>query len=86
MSMDAIFDAIPTKVSAEMNEALNRDYTNDEIKKALFQMGPTKATGSDGFPALFYQNHWDLLEEDIYVLQSKDFSWALIFQMALATS
>lgn len=64
-SLDAILEAIPVKVNEEINEALCQDYTNDEIKAALFQRGPTKAPGPDGFPALFYQNHWELLEEDI---------------------
>ena len=64
-SMDAVLDAIPAKVTAEMNKALLQDYTNEEIKTALFQMGPTKAPGPDGFPAIFYQKHWDLLEQDI---------------------
>jgi hypothetical protein len=64
-SMDAVLDAIPVKVNSEMNEALNQEYTNEEIKSALFQMGPTKAPGPDGFPAIFYQRHWDLLEQDI---------------------
>jgi hypothetical protein len=45
-----------------MNEILVKEYTNEKIKTALFQMGPTKPPGHDGFPALFYQTHWDLRE------------------------
>lgn len=53
VSIDAVLEAIPEKVTEEMNEALCREYTNDEIRTALFQMGPTKALGPDGFPTFF---------------------------------
>jgi len=36
---------------------LSKDFTVDEIKEAIFQMGPTKALGPDGMNALFYQNY-----------------------------
>jgi hypothetical protein len=65
LSTDAVLDAIPCKVSPEMNADLTKEYTNEEIKAALFQMGPTKAPGPDGFPALFYQTHWEFLQEEI---------------------
>jgi hypothetical protein len=48
-----------------MNSNLTKPYTDEEIKAALFQMGPTKAPGPDGFPALFNQNHWSFLKDDI---------------------
>jgi hypothetical protein len=60
-----VLDAIPQKVTAEMNESLNLSYTDEEIRVALFQMGPTKAPGPDGFPALFYQTHWEFLKIEI---------------------
>lgn len=33
--------------------------------KALFQMVPTKALGPNGFPALFYQQFWDIVKGSI---------------------
>jgi hypothetical protein len=64
-SLDAVLHSIPCKVDESMNVDLCKPYMDEEIKFALFQMGPTKAPGSDGFPALFYQTHWDFLKEDI---------------------
>ena len=48
-----------------MNERLTRPVTADEVKSALFAMGPSKAPGADGFNAGFYQRHWELTEKDL---------------------
>jgi hypothetical protein len=36
VSMDVVLDAIPRKVTDEMNTDLTKEYTNKEIKAALF--------------------------------------------------
>lgn len=64
-SIDVVLDAIPPKVTVDMNESLCKAYSDEEIKMALFQTGPTKALGPDGFPGLFYQTHWEFLKDEI---------------------
>lgn len=64
-AMEEVLDAIPSKVDDRMNERLCSTYSDEEIQAALFHMAPTKAPGPDGFPALFYQTHWDLIKHDI---------------------
>ena len=48
-----------------MNQSLLRDYTDEEIKLALDSMGELKAPGTDGMPALFYKQFWDIVGTDV---------------------
>jgi hypothetical protein len=64
-NMDELLNLVQPVVSGQMNETMDRVYTEDEVKLALFQMAPSKAPGVDGFTAGFFQRHWDLLKQDI---------------------
>jgi hypothetical protein len=44
-----------------MNEELQKPYTTEEVRKALFMMGANKAPRPDGLTAGFFQFHWEML-------------------------
>jgi hypothetical protein len=62
------------KITEEMNHQLCKEFTDQEIADALFQMGPLKAPGTDGFPARFFQKHWDTLRADVVLAVKKFFT------------
>jgi hypothetical protein len=52
-------------VSLQMNDEICRDFTDEEISDALFQIGPLKAPGTDDFQSRFYQRNWSTLKEEV---------------------
>ncbi|KAM5551745.1 hypothetical protein ABKV19_026542, partial [Rosa sericea] len=44
---------------------MSRNVTGIEVKNAMFNIGGLKAPGADGFPALFYQKHWNICASEI---------------------
>ncbi|KAL9672487.1 hypothetical protein QQ045_028738 [Rhodiola kirilowii] len=59
------FEIIPKVVTEEMNEALNAPFTEGEVKRALYQMNPSKALGLDEFSDMFYQCNWDTVGPEV---------------------
>jgi hypothetical protein len=46
------------QVSPEENESLIADFTENEVREAIFQMEHNKAPRPDGFPTELYQVFW----------------------------
>jgi hypothetical protein len=44
-----------SQVSEIANNFLTSEYSEEEVRKAIFQIEHNKAPGPDGFPAEFYQ-------------------------------
>jgi hypothetical protein len=63
--MDELLALVPERLDNSARVNIDKDYTEEEIKMALFQMHPSKAPGVDGFTAGFFQRHWDLIREDL---------------------
>lgn len=53
-----IFRDFPQRVTEEINADLTKEVTDEEIRKAVFDIGPHKAPGPDGFTGIFYQQFW----------------------------
>jgi hypothetical protein len=64
-NMQEVLDVVPVKVTKWMNSSLLKPFEEQEVKDALFQMFPTKAPGTDGYPAHFFQTLWDLSGEEV---------------------
>ena len=63
--MEECLNTVPQRMTTAMRVELSRPYTVEEVKAALFQMGPTKAPGPDGMNALFYQKFWHIVGNDV---------------------
>jgi hypothetical protein len=65
LSHTSITDLVQEKITEEMNDQLCKEFSDEEISDALFQIGPIKAPGPDGFPARFYQRNWVVVRAEI---------------------
>jgi hypothetical protein len=52
-------------VTEMMNEHLTAEYTVEEVKNALDNIGDFKAPGVDGMPAIFYKKFWGTVGDDV---------------------
>eukprot|EP00253_Pinus_taeda_P002537 PITA_02537 len=56
---------LPKGITQEINESLNRDIEEEEIRKEIWTLQPDKSPGPDGFPINFYRDYWQLIKKDL---------------------
>lgn len=56
------------QVSNEENDILTKEFSEEEVKQAIFQMEHNKAPGPDGFPAEFFQVFWEVIKKDLMAM------------------
>ena len=63
--MEECLNVVNRRMTEDMVEVLSRPYSSEEVKAASFQMGLTKASRPDGMNALFYQNFWHIVGNEV---------------------
>ncbi|XP_024163940.1 uncharacterized protein LOC112170898 [Rosa chinensis] len=58
---DSEFNFINPVITYEINAQLTKEISGEEVRKALKQMHPLKASGPDGFSPSFYQQFWGVV-------------------------
>ena len=48
-----------------MNKHLTKEFHKVKIVQAIHSMHPTKASGLDGMPTIFYQKYWDIISDNV---------------------
>ncbi|GMI99219.1 hypothetical protein HRI_003591200 [Hibiscus trionum] len=60
-----ILSGINRCITDEMNSALEREFTKDEVFAALNSMSLLKAAGADGLGVVFYKRFWKIVGDEV---------------------
>lgn len=67
-------------ISQQLQPLLILPVSLDEVKNALFSMGPYKAPGPDGFQPIFFRTYWDIVAKDVWSVVANAFATGSIDQ------
>jgi hypothetical protein len=73
---ESLVEDIPQITNME-SELLVAEFSEKEVREAIFQMKHNKAPGPDGFPAEFYQVFWSLIKDDLITMFQHFHDWNL---------
>ncbi|GJS56306.1 RNA-directed DNA polymerase, eukaryota, partial [Tanacetum coccineum] len=68
----------PKTITCDQQADLERDVSNEEIKRAVWDCGTDKSPGPDGFSFGFYRRFWYLIENDVYDAVKYFFTYGVI--------
>ncbi|XP_019167808.1 PREDICTED: uncharacterized protein LOC109163513 [Ipomoea nil] len=63
--MQEVIEIITSQVSALDNAKLLRPVSEEEVRRAVFQIHPDKSPGPDGLGPGFFQHYWDIVGKDV---------------------
>ncbi|RHN42261.1 putative RNA-directed DNA polymerase [Medicago truncatula] len=66
-------EVIPTIIDSSTNRLLTMIPSSKEIKDAVFDLNNNSAPGPDGFGAVFFQTHWEIVNKDVIVVVTQFF-------------
>ena len=62
---EELLQCIDARVTPVMNDILLKEFSDEEIKQGLDNIGNLKAPGHDGMPAVFYKAFWETIGDDV---------------------
>ncbi|KAK0607443.1 hypothetical protein LWI29_015165 [Acer saccharum] len=63
--LERVLGSVEHRLPSNMRDFLDGNFSAEEVKEALFQMSPSKSPGEDGFPAAFFQKHWEVVGGEV---------------------
>lgn len=73
------------QIDPDLYSNLLAPVSMEEVKNALFSMGPYKAPGVDGFQPIFYRTYWHIVGHDVWQLVANAFGTGKIMEQLAET-
>ncbi|XP_018853114.2 uncharacterized protein LOC109015083 [Juglans regia] len=75
VGIEECIGGVEARINSDMVSHLSKRFTEKEVEEAIFQMSPISSPGPDGFPPIFYKQHWisvgkEVCEAALFVLNS----------------